>query len=387
MGHVVDRWMKDGPDGREKTSRYGVGKRWVASWAEGPVRRSAAFSSKDAARAKLAQVDVDQRAGVHTTTNRTTVAEYGDAWITTQIHQRQSTGVQMESRWRVHIRPALGDAQLGDLTRAMVQDAVIGWSQTLAPATVSVVYGYLASMAKAAVADRLIRESPCQRIRLPKAEHERVVPLRVQQVRMIADQISERFKGLVWLAAGTGMRSGELRGLTVDRLHLDEEGLRIRVDRQLIGVAPQWGPPKTRRGDRWVSVDEGTAQALAAHMAAFPPRDDGLIFYGRTGVPLARNTMQAAWKSATRGVVFRPRSGWHDLRHFHASMLIAAGLPVTAVADRLGHTPAECLQTYAHLWPSDEDRMRRAVASALAPVRQVIEGGVTPPALRLAQLP
>jgi integrase len=365
FAYVVDRWMRDGESGREKSSRYGVGKRWTAVWTEGGQRRSASFASKDAAKAKVAQVDVDQRAGTHALTNRMTLGEYGEEWIRTQIHHRASTSDQLESRWRLHIRPALGDVRLSDITRQQVQSAVIGWSETLAASTVGVIYSYLTSLLKAAVADRLIRESPCVRIKLPKDERDRVVPLRVQQVRVIADQVSPWFRGLVWLAAGTGMRSGELRGLTVDRLHLDADGLRIRVDRQLITVAPTWGPPKTHRGDRWISVDAGTAEALAEHMRAYPPRDDGLIFYGRTGVPLARNTMQAAWQIGTRGVVVRPRSGFHDLRHFHASMLIAAGLSVVAVAERLGHTVTECSETYAHLWPGDDDRMRAAVAFSL----------------------
>jgi integrase len=59
------------------------------------------------------------------------------------------------------------------------------------------------------------------------------------------------------------------------------------------------------------------------------------------------------------------RSGWHDLRHHHASLLIAAGCSPRAVAERLGHAdPSETLRTYSHLWPSDEARMLAAVEDA-----------------------
>lgn len=376
---IVDRWMKDSPTGKIRTARYGVGKRWMATWTEGGQRRAESFASRDAAKAKVAQVEVDQRAGVHVLSSNATVGEYGDEWIRTQIHHRDATAEQLEARYRLHIRPALGSVKLAEVTRVAVQEAVIGWATTLAPSTVAVTYGYLASMLKSAVADRLIGQSPCVRIKLPKDERERVVPLRVQQVHTIASAVSPRFRGMIWLAAGTGMRSGELRGLTVDRLHLGDDGLRIRVDRQLVSVAPKWGPPKTHRGDRWISVDDRTADKLRQHMLMFPPREDGLIFYGRTGVPLARNTMQAAWQIGIAGMTVRPRSGWHDLRHFHASMLIAAGLSVTAVAERLGHTPQECLETYAHLWPGDDDRMRGAVSAGLwGAVRFVIEADDNP---------
>jgi integrase len=58
------------------------------------------------------------------------------------------------------------------------------------------------------------------------------------------------------------------------------------------------------------------------------------------------------------------------MRHYSASLLIADGLSVRAVADRLGHEdPAETLRTYAHLWPGDENR---AVAATERALRDVI---------------
>jgi len=65
--------------------------------------------------------------------------------------------------------------------------------------------------------------------------------------------------------------------------------------------------------------------------------------------------------------------GWavsmHDLRHYYASGLIAAGCDVVTVQRALGHAKATTtLNTYSHLWPSAEDRTRGAAASLLATV-------------------
>lgn len=55
----------------------------------------------------------------------------------------------------------------------------------------------------------------------------------------------------------------------------------------------------------------------------------------------------------------------HDLRHHCASVLLAAGESVVAVAERLGHETATLvLKTYGHLMPDSEDRTRRAVDEA-----------------------
>ncbi|GGM12956.1 tyrosine-type recombinase/integrase [Nakamurella endophytica] len=367
MAYILDLWTQPGANGRRvKSARHGQGKRWLARWDEGGQRRSKAFDTRDAATAHLAQIDVDQRAGLHVLTTGMTVGEYGDRWIGLQLHQRASSTQQMETRWRLHIRPALGELRLADVTRAHVQDAVAGWARTLAPATVSVTYGYLASMMKAAVLDRLLRESPCRGVKLPRLEVDKVVPLSVAQVHTIAERIGRRYRGMVLLGAATGMRSGELRGLTVDRLRFADGLLRIRIDRQLVSTEPKWGPPKTERSDRTVTVGEQTAGMLRRHMAEVPPHQSGLIFTGREGGPLARTSAATAWNLATEGMGLPGRSGLHMLRHHHASLLIAAGLSVTAVADRLGHKDStETLQTYAHLWEDDEDRARVAVEGRL----------------------
>ena len=57
-------------------------------------------------------------------------------------------------------------------------------------------------------------------------------------------------------------------------------------------------------------------------------------------------------------------SGWHALRHHAASVLIGQGLSLTAVAATLGHSPAECLATYAGWWPNEGEQIRAAVARA-----------------------
>jgi integrase len=72
---------------------------------------------------------------------------------------------------------------------------------------------------------------------------------------------------------------------------------------------------------------------------------------------------------------------FHDLRHFYASALISGGCSVKAVQKALGHASAtETLDTYAHLWPDDEDRTRAAIGAALAGTtsRPRVTGGSQP---------
>ena len=84
--------------------------------------------------------------------------------------------------------------------------------------------------------------------------------------------------------------------------------------------------------------------------------------FHRDGTPWRRYRAGAAMQFAARTVGVE--SGWHALRHHAASVLIAQGLSVTAVAAVLGHSPAECLSTYAAWWPNEDESIRSAFSRA-----------------------
>jgi len=67
---------------------------------------------------------------------------------------------------------------------------------------------------------------------------------------------------------------------------------------------------------------------------------------------------------------------FHDLRHFTASALIASGCSVKAIQAFLGHaTASETLETYGHLWPSDDDASRVAIGRLLSPAESPLSHG------------
>jgi hypothetical protein len=93
------------------------------------------------------------------------------------------------------------------------------------------------------------------------------------------------------------------------------------------------------------------AEALAAHLAKYPPGPGGVVFTNSLGRPLRKNTANDMWHRAADSAAVPKWATFHDLRHFYASMLIARGCSVKAVQRRLGHQSAmETLDTYGHLW-------------------------------------
>ncbi|MDQ3681072.1 MAG: site-specific integrase [Actinomycetota bacterium] len=266
-GHYRTRW-REYPGGPQKTRTF--------------ARKKDAERFLDHIRGDLARgLYIDPDGG------QIPFREYAEQWRAGQIHRR-STAQQAETYLRNHAYPTLGHRPLGAVRRSEIQGWVKRVSDVLAPTTTEVVYRWVATIFKAAVADRLIPASPCIRIALPKRDRSEVVPLEVAQVEAIADAVNRRYRPMIIFTAGMGLRPGEVFGLTTDRV--DFLHRQVRVDRQLIGVLngrPEFGPPKSAAGYRTVPMPAVVTDVLAAHLARFRARKFGLVFTNTYRRPLA----------------------------------------------------------------------------------------------------
>lgn len=366
MGHVRDRWMSRSPEtGRKvRNERWGRGLRWQARTIR-PDGSAAtkAFSTREAAELWLSRVSLEPQL----VAPRIAFNAYADQWLEGQLHYRASTAAATGTRLESVIKPALQGVLLTDLTRGRLQSMVAEWSRRLAPATVRVAWSHVTSILRQARLDGLLTGNPAEGVRLPAKPHNPIRPLGDDQVRALAAAVPACLRAMVLTGAASGLRPAELAGLTWDRV----SAAALRVDRQLASTAatkpPEWGPPKSRAGVRTVGVGEGLVELLWQHREEHGEGPDGLLFTAPRGGLLTRQRRSETWRRYRNVIGGGKGQGWHALRHYHASRLIAAGLSPVAVAARLGHADAtETLQTYGHLWATDEARMEAAAVATLA---------------------
>jgi integrase len=199
------------------------------------------------------------------------------------------------------------------------------------------------------------------------------------EVRCFLDRVrGDRMFALWRLAATTGMRRGELAGLTWRCLDL--EGARLHVEQQLVptrgGVS--FGPPKSNRSRRTVALDPETVEALRKHrdtqllerdFASDAYQDRDLVFADELGGSIHPQRL-TEWFGQHRKAAGIPSGTLHTLRHTAATLALTSGVPVHIVAARLGDDPKTVLSTYAHLMPqSDELAAERVAVAASAPRR------------------
>lgn len=303
--------------------------------------------------------------------------EVAREWQQSQVH-RPSTVVHVDSHLRNHVLPHFGDRTIASIRPSEIQAWVKDRTAVLAPATVTVVYRYVSSIFRMAVRDGLIMKSPCVEVRLPKIEKPRVSPMAVDQVEVLLDAVDPRYRALLVLGAGAGLRQGGAFGLTLS--HVDFLRRTLHVEQQLVLLPDRpmfLAPPKTHSSDRRIPVGDFVLHALAWHIQEFPSarslrgvtrRDELLMFTTEKGEPLSRTWFsRAVWRPAVKKAELPDELPFHDLRHFYASLLISRGASVKVIQARLGHKSAvETLDTYGHLWPDDEDLTRQAVDAVLA---------------------
>jgi integrase len=390
MAHIEDRWYRTvrlptGRTERVKTARFGTGMRYRVRYI-GPDGRERSESfpdrAKRAAEAFLVSVEADKLRGsyVDPAAGRVTFREYAEDWLRTHTFD-ESTRETTEFRVRKHLYPSFGDRSLASIRPSHIREWDSGLVGVLAPSTRSVVFAHLRTILGAAVDDERIVKNPCsaRSVKQPRPTERRVVPWKLHEVSAIRAGLAERYRPLVDLGAGCGMRQGEIFGLGVDTVDLD--GGWIDVVRQVKMVRSRLvlGLPKNDRPRR-VPLPGTVARELRRHMRAYrpvtvtlpwedPASDERvtvtLLFTSTRHGAISRPTFdQKSWRPAViaAGMVPTRSTGMHALRHFYASALLDAGESIKALSSYLGHSdPGFTLRTYTHLMPASEERTRRAI--------------------------
>lgn len=357
---VEDRWRK--ADG-SPSAADGRGKRWRARYVDDSGKEHArGFTRKVDAQAWLAEVTAAQVTGTYVDPKRGSVTfdQFYREWSQRQVWVKGTMAAMGLAARSV----TFGDKPLIDVRPSHVE----AWVKTmqdkgLQPSTIRTRFNNVRAVLRAAERDRLLPRDPAQNVKLPrvvKTQTSMRIPTPVEVGHLMASSTEhhEILRAFVAVCAFAGLRLGEACGLKVS----DVDFLRgeIKVERQSQRGeirAPKYGSVRT------IYVGEGLVTELAEHVRLHCPGDD-------PGRWLWANS-KGAWTADVvepRFARLRERAGLeytlHDLRHFYASGLIAAGCDVVTVQRAMGHKDATTtLNTYSHLWPRAEDRTRKASAA------------------------
>jgi len=383
--------------------------RWQARWTD-PTnslhRKDKTFRDKDIARRWMRRMDSEaEGARYQQPTNAPKPRPF-----------REVVGIWQETCWtglsptttarygqavRTHLMPEFSNTPITEMTREVVRRYFARLVRSgKAPGSVRKIHTVLSAIMSEAVELELIAANPCTKMRgLPAHRHQEPVFLNAEQVRALAEAMpTPAYKVLVYTAAYTGLRAGELAGLRRKDVDLLRGVVHVRqalkvVDGQDGSNGPVFGSTKSGK-TRTVTLPRFLRAMLNDHLLTVRGDADALVFTSPQGAVLRHGLfMRRVWyptiKGDTRSKDPKKRRPpalpaelhglrFHDLRHTCASLLIAQGAHPKIIQERLGHASiTTTMNRYGHLFDGLDapliDGLDAAHDEAVAPATKVRE--------------
>lgn len=300
-----------------------------------------------------------------------TVATFSAQWLDHVAHRVKPTTLK---RYRelllVHVVPAIGPVHMTELRPAGVQAVVSKVLEVRSPRTAVNAYRVLSELLGEAVRWGVIATNPAAAIRPPRAPRPALHVPDKDACSTIRERARGRqIEGPIVLALGTGMRLGEILALRGRDVDLDRKVLHVTATLSYSGGEFAFPQPRTYRARRSVDLPGFVVVFLRRQRKEQNERkiarrrvwiDYDVVLDDVAGAPFAPWSLSADFRRLTRELEL-PQTRFHDLRHAHATQLLAAGVHPKAVSERLGHSSvAFTMDTYSAVIPS----MGRAAADA-----------------------
>jgi integrase len=347
------------------------------------TRHIKTFETEREAEDYAATVRLAAKRGTHTAPSKSiTVAESCEKWIKRARAEglERSTIAQYEQHAKLHIVPRLGKVKLANLTDTKVEGFRDELLENLSRPLARKVMVSFRSMLKANKYDHIGQGMTIKRDKRQKQKLEvgRDIPTPAEVRRLIDAATDNKPRVLLLLAALTGLRASELRGLRWSDIDIKHHEIHVR---QRADKYYEIGAPKSETSRRTIPIDEGILlPTLKAWKLECPKVEADLVFPDPEGRPTHHEILYRLLTAlqVRAGVVDKSgeaKYGLHAFRHFFASWCInsrAKGgreLPPKEAQALLGHSSIMMtLDLYGHLFPQRNDpaELAQSVRALLA---------------------
>jgi integrase len=347
-------------------------------------------ATREDALARRREYEEKLRGGIDPEAGKSTLQEYLKLWLenNVRVNVRRPTYEHHERMVRNHIIPTLGKLKLQDLKADHVQTLhARKFDAGYALSTRRHIHTTLSAALKQAVRFGHLPSNPAAGVGVPKGAapvlDEEDLPdpdMRIldgEQTRRLlraAADGSDRLGALYVLAVTTGMRQGELLGLSWSHVDLKAGLVRVRRSLVLAKGGFSFAPPKTERSRRTIELRSEAVEALREHRKRQLEeivryegvwKDQGLVFATTVGSPIRRQNLQRRSFKPLLERAGLPDIRFHDLRHTFATLMLRSPTAdINTVSKMLGHSSVKVtLDVYAHVMPGMQKQALKGLDS------------------------
>lgn len=304
-----------------------------------------------------------------------TFRAYADLWLETRKtkgHElRPTTRRQYRMLLDKFILPTFGDEPIDRISN----EAVNTWYDALAPGRETIraqSYSLLRTIFASAASERPNPWIPYNPAHIrgagsTKRAHQ-VQPASLDELRIIVEELPDRYKLMALLAAWCAMRFGELAELR--RGDIDLRTNRVKIRRGVVRVDGTFivGPPKSDAGSRDVAIPPHLVPLVKDHLKKFTaPGRDALLFPASAdeNLHMAPSTLYKVYYPA-RKAAGREDLRWHDLRHTGAVLAAQTGATLAELMGRLGHSTPGAAMRYQHAAADRDAEIARRLSALVS---------------------
>lgn len=313
-----------------------------------------------------------QQKGLLPETKNITLNKYIDHWLESRKTDLKNGDLKIrtydsyKSTYELHIKnDELGKKQIQTIKTANINSFLNKISRNLSDSSVKRIRSILSNIFNYAFSEEIIVINPVTHAKkVAKVNRHEIRVLSKEEITSLLDcakeYIHKKRKKLktiyqiVLLALASGMRKGELLALKFE--NIDTENNTISIKENIVEIKKDaehdsslsFGRPKSNASIRTIAIDGFVIEELMKLQSNNP-----LVFHTFTGKPISPSDLYREFKHLLEECKLNGKGiRFHDLRHTHATQLLAAGVNIKQISARLGHEDVRItLQTYSHFLP------------------------------------
>jgi integrase len=339
--------------------------------------------TKRQAQVECARLIAEIQRGAYIAPDKTSFESYAERWL---AHIKTQVSPKSHARYsellRKNIIPLLGKMALTKLKPAIISDA---YSKALAngrrdgtgglsPRTVTHMHRVLKQSLGQAVKWELLSRNPADAVDPPKVERSFMQTYDIDQTVALIDAMrGTRLLIPTMLAILCGLRRGEVVALRWKSVDLARGRLAVVESAEQVGTRVRYKSPKNGKG-RTIAMSARLIEELRVHWARQAEQllrvgvrltNESFVVAQIDGSPIQPDTLTQDWvrKIEKTGL---PAYRFHDLRHAHATHMLANGIHPKVASERLGHSKVGItLDLYSHVLPGMQEDAAERIDEAL----------------------
>lgn len=349
------------------------------------IRKSVYGKTQKEVRLALSKIVSEMDSGTYAEPSKMKVSQWLDEWLASYtMNIKPATRSAYEEHIRVHIKPSLGDILLKQLSTRDIQQLYTNLlkERELSPKTVRNIHGVLHRTLEQAKLLGYIRVNPADAAVTPRVEKKQVETLDAEDIgKFLAAIRGTKYEYPLFVAVFTGLRQGELLGLTWDcvdfehgMLLINKQHNRVKGDTEFRFASLKNDKARVLTvADEVIDVlklQKQRQESWAAALGNGWENPDNLVFTTEFGRYINNKILYQNFKRIAKNLG-KPGLRFHDLRHTYAVNSLRAGDDIKTVQENLGHATASfTLSTYAHATPG----MKRESAKRMTAFIRSVQG-------------